>query len=129
MTTITIPAEVTRVARSVVLTELGEAADQISQASLGYEKEQNPDSFNEPLAKFDTLRRLLDAIGWSNETRAIEIEDEQRRMLAKALQERVAADREHLADPLTGVEAREATELDVYAIEDFLAANGLAAGR
>lgn len=68
MTTITIPAEVARVARSAVLTELGEAADQISQASLGYEKEQRPDSFNESLARFDVLRRLLDAIGWSNET-------------------------------------------------------------
>ena len=128
MTTITIPAEVTRVARSVVLSELGGAADQISQASLGYEKEQNPDSFNEPLAKFDTLRRFLDAIGWSNETRAIEIEDEQRGLLAKALQERVAADREHITDPLTSADAREATEHDVYAVEDFLAANGLTAG-
>lgn len=44
--TATITAEVTRVARSVVLTGLGKAADQISQASLGYEKEQNHDSFN-----------------------------------------------------------------------------------
>lgn len=128
MTTITIPTEVTRVARSAVLTELGEAADQISQASLGYEKEQNPDSFNEPLAKFDTLRRLLDAIGWSNETRTIEIEDEQRGVLARALQERVVADREHIVDPLTGADVREATEHDVYAIEDFRAVNGLTAG-
>jgi len=128
MTTITIPAEVTRVARSAVLTELGEAADQISQASLDYEKEQNPESFNEPLAMFDTLRGLLDAIGWSNETRTIEIEDEQRGLLAKALEERVVADREHITDPLTGAEVREATEHDVYAIEDFLAANGLTAG-
>jgi hypothetical protein len=128
MTTITIPAEVTRVARSAVLTGLGEAADQISQASLGYEKEQNLESFNEPLAKFDTLRLLLDAIGWSNETRTIEIEDEPRGLLAKALEERVVADREHIADPLTGAEAREATEHDVYAAEDFLAANGLTAG-
>jgi hypothetical protein len=128
MTTINIPAEVTRVARSVVLSELGEAADRIGQASLGYEKEQNPDSFNEPLAKFDALRRLLDAIGWSNETRTIEIEDEQRGVLARALQERVVADREHIVDPLTGADAREATEHDVYAIEDFLAFNGLTAG-
>ncbi len=128
MTTITIPAEVTRGARSAVLTELGEAADQISQASLDYEKEQNPESFNEPLAKFDTLRRLLDAIGWSNETRTIEIEYEQREILAMALQERVAADREHIADHLTAADARESTEHNVYAVEDFLAANGLTEG-
>lgn len=49
-------------------------------------------------------------------------------MLAKALQERVVADREHIADPLTGADARKATEHDVYAVEDFLAVNGLAAG-
>jgi hypothetical protein len=128
MTTINVPAEVTRVARSVVLTELGEAADQISQASLGYEKEQNPDSFTEPLAKFDTLRQLLDAVGWCNELRTIEVEDEQREILAKALQERVAADREHIADPLTAADARETTEHDIYAVEDFLAVNGLTAG-
>jgi len=104
------------------------AADQISQASLSYEKEQNPDSFNEPLAKFDTRHRLLDAIGWSNETRTIQIEDEQRGLLATALQERVVADREHVADPVTGVDARETTEHDVYAVEGFLAVNGLTAG-
>ncbi len=39
---------------------------------------------DEQLAEIDTLRRLLDAIGWSNETQMIEIEDEQGEILAKA---------------------------------------------
>ena len=125
MTTITIPAEIMRVVRSTVLTELGDAADEISQASLGFEKEQDLDSFNEPLARFDTLRRLLHAVGWSNETQSIDIEEQHREILATVLEERLVADRHHIADPLTDSAARDATEHDVYGVEDFLAATGL----
>ena len=126
MTKTTIPAEIVRVVRSAIITELGGAAAEIEQASLGYEKEEHPETFSEPFAKFDALRRLLDAVGWSNASpRLIDVEHH-REPLAVALKERLATDRPYVADRSIEPAAREAVERDIRGIEAFLAATGLA---
>jgi len=125
MSTTTIPAEIMRVTRSAVLAELGDTAVEIEEASISYEREEHPETFAEPFERFDALRSLLDAIGWSNETpRPIDI-DEYREPLAKALQERLVIDRYYVEDPSTKPAACEATEHDIAGIERFMAANDL----
>jgi hypothetical protein len=126
MTKTTIPAEIVRVVRSAIITELGGAAAEIEQASLGYEKEEHPETFSEPFAKFDALRSLLDAVGWSNASpRLIDVE-QHREPLAVALTERLATDRPYVADRSIEPATREAVERDIRGIEAFLAAAGLA---
>lgn len=126
MTKTAIPAEIVRVVRSAIITELGGAAAEIEQASLGYEKEEHPETFIEPFAKFDALRRLLDAVGWSNVSpRLIDVE-QHRKPLAIALTERLATDRPYVADRSIEPATREAVERDIRGIEAFLAAAGLA---
>ncbi len=48
----TILAKMVGIVRSAALTEMGEAAEQIAQANLGYEKERHPENFSEPLMRF-----------------------------------------------------------------------------
>jgi hypothetical protein len=128
MTKTTIPAEIVRVVRAAVLTELGGAAAEIEEASIGYEKEEHPETFTESFARFDALRGLLDAIGWSNETpRTIDI-DEHREPLVMALKERLEGDLSYVEDPLSDPVVREAVERDVSGVEDFLSANDLGGG-
>jgi hypothetical protein len=123
----TIPAQIVSVVRAAVLTELGEAAAQIEEASLGYQKERHPEYFTGPLEQFDTVRALLDRIGWSDSERAIDI-DAYRRPLAKALKDRLAADRSYISDTMIEPSEREATERDIDGMEDFLTVNGLKGG-
>lgn len=126
MTSITtIPAEITQVVRSAVLTELGGAAADIEDASIGYEKEEHPERFQEPLERFDGLRALLNAIGWANVTVPIDLEEYGER-LAHVLKERLELDRDFLGDFGEQETAkREAVERDIAGMERFLAENGL----
>jgi hypothetical protein len=125
----TIPAQIVSVVRAAVLTELGEAAAQIEEASLGYQKERHPEYFTGPLEQFDTIRALLDRIGWSECDIDIDIDiDAYRRPLAKALKNRLVADRSYISDTMIEPSEREATERDIDGIEDFLTVNGLRGG-
>jgi hypothetical protein len=124
MSTATIPAEIVRITRSAVLADLGGVAAEIERASISYGREDKPDVFADPFARFDALRRLLDAIGWSNIDRPIDL-DAHRMPLAKALQGRLVDDRYHVEDPSTEPAAREATQRDIERIERFLTANDL----
>lgn len=123
MTSITtIPAELTKIVRSAVLTELGGAAADIEEASIGREKEEHPDRFQEPLERFDALRALLNAVGWANVTVPIDL-DEYGERLAYVLSERLETDRAILDDLATV--KREALQRDIASIERFLAENDL----
>lgn len=121
----TIPAEITQVVRSAVLTELGGAAADIEEASTTYEKEEHPDRFQEPLERFDALRALLNAIGWANVTVPIDL-DEHGERLAHVLKERLELDRDYISD-LGEQETAErlSVEDEIAGIERFLAENGL----
>ncbi len=118
MTTPTIPAEL----RSAVLTVLGDAASDIENASLGYEKEQHPEEFQEPFQRFDKLRRLLDAIGWENLERQIDVR-EHRNSFTNRLNVNPDCIKDSWAEPAD----RKRLEQETCWIEGFLADNDLRA--
>jgi hypothetical protein len=123
----TIPAHLVSVLRSAVLTGLGDAASPIEEASLTYRKEEHPEYFSGPLEQFDAIRALLDRIGWSDAERVLDIVG-YRHLLAKALTDRLEADRGFVTDKVIEPTEREATERAIASIEHFLTANGLSDG-
>lgn len=67
MTTITIPARIVRYLREALHSQLGMAAEDISEA--GHEVGQaRPVLYAEPLERLDRSRALLDLIGWKDTT-------------------------------------------------------------
>lgn len=117
--TTTIPAQMVSIVRSAALTEMGEAAEQIAQASLGYEKERHPEHFSEPLIRFDRARALVDALRWSDHERIINL-DVHAQALARALEARLAVERNHAQDPSTEPTSRRVTECVIDWLEGFL---------
>lgn len=65
MTTITIPARIVRYLREALQSQLGMAAEDISQASHEVGQER-PVLYVEPLERLDRSRALLDLIGWKD---------------------------------------------------------------
>jgi hypothetical protein len=126
--TTTIPAEIIGVVRCAVLAELGNAAAEIEQSSVGCEMEDRPEDFRDLLDGFDTVRVLLDAVGWGDTERVIDVE-KYRRPLKVALEGRLRNDRYFAEDPATSPASREATERGIDGIEGFLSAAGLKGGR
>jgi hypothetical protein len=92
MTRITIPAQIMSVVRCAVLAELGNPAAEIEQSSVGCNMENHPEDFGALLNEFDTVRALLDAVGWSNTERSIDVE-KHRRPLLSALESWLRNDR------------------------------------
>lgn len=127
MATATIPAQLVRVMRSAVLTVLGDAASDIEEASLSYDKEQHQERFAEPFARFDALRGLLDAIGWRNAERSIDVQ-EYREQLLTALEDRLTVNRACIADSWTEPASRKRLERENRSIERFQAVNGIQEG-
>lgn len=123
----TIPAQIVSVVRSAVLTELGEAADQITEASIVYEKERHPENFTAPLARFDAARALLEAIGWSDVQRVIDL-GTHRPALVRALEDRLRVERDFLNQRSTESADRDTTERTIEWIEGLLIANSLRGG-
>jgi hypothetical protein len=73
---LTIPAELVRTLRIGLHSELGQAASEIVHITDQRGREEHPDWYQEPLARLDGARALLDVVGWG-ETRlsaGIEIE-------------------------------------------------------
>lgn len=126
--TITIPAQIMSIVRCAVLAELGNAAAEIEQSSVGCQMEDRPEDFGALLEKFDAVRALLEEVGWSNTERAIDVE-KHRPPLVSALESRLGLDRYFVADPATSPASREATERDIDGIEGFLSAAGLNGGQ
>lgn len=123
--TSTIPAEIVGVVRSALLTQLGDAAAKIEDATNTFQKEQHPERFIEPFARFDALRRLLAVIGWGIEPVSIDL-DEHRELLAAAIEERLEIDRDCVAGYTPEErQEREAVERDIEEMERFMTANGL----
>lgn len=123
--TSTIPAEIVSVVRSALLTQLGDAAAGIEDATNTFQKEQHPERFTEPFARFDAWRGLLALIGWSNEPVPIDL-DEHGELLAAAIVERLEIDRDCVAGYTPDEQAeREAVERDIEAMERFMTANNL----
>ena len=126
--TSTIPAEIVGVVRSALLTQLGHAAATIEDATNTFQKEQHPERFTEPLARFDALRGLLALIGWGNEPVLIDL-DEHGELLAAAIVERLEIDRDCVAGYAPDEQGeREVVERDIEAMERFMAANDLERG-
>jgi hypothetical protein len=128
MTRITIPAEIMSVVRCAVLAELGNAAAEIEQSSVGCHMEERPEDFGALLGEFDAMRALLHAVGWSNTEQAFDVE-EHRRPLNAALESWLRNDRYFVADTATSPAAREETEREIAGLEGVLAAAGLKGGR
>ncbi|MGN6373577.1 MAG: hypothetical protein ACTHM1_11420 [Solirubrobacteraceae bacterium] len=65
MSSIHIPAETAAILRSALLTEMGDPAERLSDATLAAGKEAHPEWFSQPLSEIDKLRAALDMLGWS----------------------------------------------------------------
>jgi len=128
MTRIPIPAQIMSAVRCAVLAELGNAAADIEQSSVGCNMENRPEDYGALLEEFDTVRALLDAVGWSDAEGAIDVE-RHRRPLLSALENWLRNDRYFVADPATSPASREETEREIDGIEGFLSATGLNGGQ
>ena len=60
-----VPAEIVWYLRSGVHIALNEVADDIAEAAIGYERQAHPEWFTGLFERFDAVRALLDAVGWS----------------------------------------------------------------
>jgi hypothetical protein len=120
----TIPAQIMSVVRCAVLAELGDAAAEIEQSSIGCGMEDRPEDFSELLDEFDTVRALLEEVGWGHDKRAIDAAKHRRPLLA-ALDGRLGIDRYFVEDPSTSLTSRVPVEQDISGMESFLAAAGL----
>jgi hypothetical protein len=96
MTTITIPARIVRYLREALHSQLGMAAEDISEASHEVGQER-PMLYVEPLERLDRSRALLDLIGWKDtaeEGPATINLIGHRQMLLRALQAQLIAERD-----------------------------------
>jgi hypothetical protein len=71
-----IPAELVRTQRMGLHSELGGAAQDIERVSDRHGRHRHLEWYEEPLAKFDAVRALLDEVGWSEPSKPIDIEVE-----------------------------------------------------
>jgi hypothetical protein len=90
--------------------------------------ENRPEDFGALLDEFDTVRTLLEEVGWGNTERSIDVE-KHRRLLLSALESWLRNDRYFVADPATSPASREETEREIVGIEGFLSAAGLNGGQ
>jgi hypothetical protein len=72
-TILTVPAEMAEHLRSGLHSGIGDAAETIAQIASEAGREQHPEWYREPLARFDRVRALLDVIGWSATDPAVEV--------------------------------------------------------
>jgi hypothetical protein len=73
-TTITIPAELVEYLRTCLHSELGGAADEISDTVMQPMRERYPEWYDDGLARLDRTRVLLDAIGWADPSDPVPVE-------------------------------------------------------
>jgi ribosome-binding protein aMBF1 (putative translation factor) len=71
MTMLTVPAEMVGPLRGGLHSALGEAAQEIDNATLEASREVDPDLYADLLARFDRTRALLDKIGWTETIPAV----------------------------------------------------------
>jgi hypothetical protein len=72
--TFRIPADLVRTLRMGLHSELGGAAQDIERVSDRYGRHRHPEWYEEPLAKFDAVRALLDEVGWGEPPEPTDIE-------------------------------------------------------
>ena len=73
---LTIPAELVRTLRIGLHSELGHAASEISHITHQRGREEHPEWYQEPLARLDGVRSLLDQVGWGETRQSVAIEIE-----------------------------------------------------
>lgn len=119
----TIPAAIMDLTRAAVIHELGDAASDIEEATLSYESWSGPGEFRALLRRFDELRGLVGAIGWSDADRSIDMRRYGPRLTA-ALETRLRHDRYFTNEPLNSPETRARVEGDIAVVESFLQSQG-----
>lgn len=122
---ITIPVDFMGLLVESLLSELRVAAQHVEDAGL------DPAGYPGPLASFDAIRRLLDVLGWGEHgTAEIDLDDHED-VLARVLGERLAIERDSLADAdrdpaaLGAREQRERAYAYTLQIEGFMLDAGL----
>lgn len=122
---VTVPADFVGLLVEALLSELILAAQHVEDAGL------DPASYPRPLARFDAIRALLDAIGWGeHDITEIDLDDHQD-VLARALAARLAMERDCIIDAEGSPTARGAREQREHAhgyalqIERFMHDAGL----
>lgn len=89
---VTVPEEFTGLLVESLLSELRVAAQHVEDAGL------DPASYPRPLADFDAIRALLDTLGWGErETPEVDLDDHED-VLQRALADRLATERDCIAD-------------------------------
>ena len=73
---LTIPAELVRTLRMGLHSELGHAASEIDHTAYQRGREEHPEWYQEPLARLDGVRALLDLVGWGETQHPVEVEIE-----------------------------------------------------
>lgn len=126
MGSIHIPAETAAILRSALLTEMGDPAERLSDATLAAGKEQHPEWFSQPLSEIDELRAALDTLGWSQpQTHArVEIDlDAHRWAIAKALETQLEVERSYMESD--DAHERQLATGNARVLEEFARSNGL----
>ena len=77
--------------------------------------------------RFDGARALVDALRWSDHERIIDL-DVHAQALARALEARLAIERDHAQDPITEPAGRRVTKCVIDWLEGFLLDSHLRAG-
>jgi hypothetical protein len=92
-----VPAEIVWYLRSGVHIALNESADDIAEAAIGYERQAHPEWFAGLFERFDAVRALLVAVGWSvpcvKDLEGVEVDiDAHREELVRALKAQLAVE-------------------------------------
>lgn len=130
MSTILIPAELVPLLRTALMSEIGNPADAISEASMAPKRTRHPERFMRPLRELDEYRAALDAVGWSDpeQEQPVQLDlDQYRDAIGEALrtwleieQEYMEEEARHKDDAGYAKAARKA-----QLIAEFIATNGL----
>jgi hypothetical protein len=92
-----VPPEIVWYLRSGVHIALNEVADDIAEAAIGYERQAHPEWFMGLFERFDAVRALLEAVGWSvpdvKDLQGVEVDiDAHREELIRALKVQLAVE-------------------------------------
>jgi hypothetical protein len=130
-TQLIVPTAVVKHLRVGLFSDLGDVANEIDGFCVMAGRETHPEWFEEPIRRFDSVRALLDRIGWGEPASAQRVAvdlDLHRPALEGALAGLLELERDLLdVDPSYSGAARQRKRAGraVSEIERFLAANGM----